>query len=633
MKKKNVYDESSIKVLKGLDGVRKRPSMYIGDTGNTGFHHLVWEILDNSVDEAVSGYCKNIILTFYNDGSVCIVDDGRGIPVKEHPTEKIPTVDVVLTMLHAGGKFDQEAFKNSGGLHGVGAAVVNALSYEMDVIIWRNGHEWFRKYIDAEPTSKELLDKGVCKNKTGTKIKFKPNLDIFKRCEFDKSIIQRRLRELSYLNAGVKFVLKWEKDGTVDTYYSEDGLIGYVNYLTKKRKLLHNPVRFYSNDIEGTEVDLVFVYDDKYDSQIHSFANNISTHEGGVHYNAALDSISKSIEDHAIQHLKKLNLGVNKTDVMEGLTLVISVRIAEPKFGGQTKTKLNNSEIRWPLGNWILKQMNNVLDKNKEFANVIVSKIIEAIKARDASRKVKSLQRKKSVVEMSVLTGKLKDCSSKKSDLCELFIVEGDSAGGTACNARNRQYQAILPLRGKPLNVNDKTFNSCLSNKEIASIISALGINVTPNNVNIDDLRYNKVIIMSDADPDGGHISCLLITLFYKFMRKIIEDGHLYICDLPLYRVQWKGKSKYLKDDLELEDFKNDNKNVKIEVSRFKGLGEMSIEELEETAMNPKTRILRKICIEDDNEASEIIDNLMGNNVGFRKEFLTKALKFEGNDV
>jgi len=623
------YDESSIKVLKGLEGVRKRPAMYVGDTSTSGFHHLVWEIVDNAIDEAVAGFCKNIAIKFTVDGRVQVVDDGRGIPVKNHPTEKIPTVDVVLTMLHSGGKFGgaDTRYRTSGGLHGVGAAVVNALSEHMMVTIKRDGKIYVREYERAKPTKKDVDVVGSCpKRETGTEVIFKPDKTIFSRCEFDKEVIQRRLRELAFLNAGLRIKLFWF-DGTEEEFCSADGLNGYVKYLTRDSKLIHEPIRIQSTDVEGCEVDVAFVYDDQFESQIHSFANNIATHEGGVHYNAALDALCKAIEDHASSELKRLKLKVNKSDVVEGLTLIVSVRVEEPQFGGQTKTKLNNEDLRWPFGEWIQKQITKQFKKDKRFADTVVVKIIDAIKTRDAARKARDIQRKKSVV--SVLTGKLKNCTSKDPTLCELFIVEGDSAGGTAVDARNRQFQAILPLRGKPLNVYSRPLGRCLTNKEISTLIAALNVTVTPRDVLIDDLRYHKVILLADADPDGGHITCLLMTMFHKFMRKLIEAGHLYVCDLPLFRVTCRGKSQYIKDAAALDEFKTEHKDARIEVSRFKGLGEMSVDELEETAMNPNTRVLRQVQIEDQIQAREVIDRLMGEDIQARKDFLAKALKFD----
>jgi len=629
------YDASSIRVLKGLAGVRKRPAMYIGDTGKSGYHHLVWEILDNSIDEAVAGFCKNIAIKFADDGRVQINDDGRGIPVEKHPTEKIPTVDVVLTMLHAGGKFGgtDTKYRTSGGLHGVGAAVVNALSERMTVTIKRDGKIYLREYEQAKPTKKEVDVVGKCgKRETGTEIIFKPDKSIFKRCEFDKEIIQRRLRELAFLNAGLRIKLFWALDGTEEEFCSSDGLVGYVNYLTKSKELIHGPVRMHSGDIEGSELDIAFVYDKKYDSQIHSFANNIATHEGGVHYNASLDALCKAVEDYAAPQIKKLRLRINKSDVMEGLTMIVSVRIEDPQFGGQTKTKLGNDDLRRPLGEWIQGKVLKLLKKHRQHGDAIVSKIIDAVKVRDAARKAKEVQRKKSVMEMSALTGKLKDCTSKDPELCELFLVEGDSAEGPTVQARDRQFQAVLPLRGKPLNIHGKPLGRCLGNKEIASIVSALGVTITKREVLIDDLRYHKIILLADADPDGGHITCLLMTMFHEFMRKLIEAGHLYVCEMPLYRVRYKGKGSYIKDAAALDEFKSEHPGEKIEVSRFKGLGEMRVEDLEETATNPNTRVLRQVKIEDQVQAHEIVDCLMGSDVQARKLFLKKSLRFEDDE-
>ena len=637
MGKTPVYNEHSIKVYAGLSGVQKRPSMYIGDTGVDGFNHLVVEMLDNSVDEAVAGHCKHITVSFHADGSVTVEDDGRGIPVKKHPTEKIPTVDVVMTMLHAGGKFGgpDSAFKVSGGLHGVGAAVVNALSEWVNVRVRRGGSEYLRRYEDGKPTCARLkvVRKGLGKRTTGTTVTFKPNLKYFRNVSFSKPAIVRRMRELAYLNAGLELTLVWNVDDIdeTQTFKSDGGLVEYVQYLVDGKTPLHDPMHLHNADVAGCAVDVAFIYDTAFDSSVHSFCNNIRTSEGGVHENAALDALTKVVTTVAQSSglMRKLgdNFQPNKSDIKEGLTLVVSVMVSEPQFGGQTKTKLGNTELRGPLGGWMQKAFEQALKSNREVAKALSSKVIDAMKARDIARKAKALSRKKASIETLTLPGKLADCSSRNPELCELYIVEGDSAGGTAKQARDKAFQAVLPLKGKVLNTHRASFSKALANVEIGTLISALGVRVTPREAYLDDLRYHKVIICTDADPDGGHITCLLLTLFHTCMKSIIEEGHLYICELPLYRVTYRSKTYYIKNDDELAEFRKAYPG-KLELSRFKGLGEMNDDQLEETAMAPASRQLRLVLIEDAVEAMRMLDCLMGSEVTERKKFLLDALKF-----
>lgn len=622
------YNENSIKVHKGLEGVRARPAMYVGDTGNSGYHHLVWEVLDNSVDEAVAGHCNKIDVYFYDNGSVKIADNGRGIPVKKHPTENISTIDVVMTMLHAGGKFGGDGYKTSGGLHGVGASCVNALSEWFVVEVKRDGAVWRREYREGKPEGKDVKKVGECKKKdTGTSVWFSPDHTIFKCKGFDEQIIQRRLRELSFLNPGVEFVFHWMDSNPV-SFLSKDGLSGYVNYLLGTEKAIHK-ISGFKGTVEDCELTLSFVYEESIESKVHTFANNISTVEGGVHHNAALDALAKVVTEKAESELKKHNVSILKSDVLEGLVMVVSIRVPEPEFGGQTKTKLNNENLRKPLGEYMQGAFENIFKKYKEIRDVVVQKVVDAAVSRYAAKKAKSVQRKKSLLDMNFLASKLKDCTSNDPELCEIFLVEGDSAGGGMIEARDRQFQAVLPMRGKVLNVETQSLGRALENKEISSIISALGITVTQREVDLDELRYHKVIICADADPDGGHIICLLMTLFHKFMRKLIDQGNLYVCEMPLFRIVHKGKCHYIKDDAVLKEFKKEHKGDKIEVSRFKGLGEMSVDELQETAMNPQTRILRKVCIEDEVQTSETVKTLMGKDTAMRKEFLNRSLHFE----
>ena len=640
MGKRNLskYDPSDIKVLKGLEGVRKRPAMYIGDTDQGGFHHLLYEVVDNSLDEAVAGFCDKMRVAVSRDGVVTVEDNGRGIPVKNHPVEKVPTVDVVMTILHAGGKFggSDSKYRTSGGLHGVGVSVVNALSEWLEVTVKRHGKKWHRRYECGIPTKKKLdvVDSGLSRKETGTCVRFVPDGEIFKgNVEFSRGTVVRRLRELAFLNPGLEITLDWEDDEGEESevFESTGGLVEYVRYLANGKTLLHSPVSMESKDVVGCEAELAFVYDSAYEGAVVSFANNINTAEGGVHQEAALYSLCQAITGVAESKgmLKGLDFTPNKSDIAEGLTMVVSVRVPEPQFGGQTKTRLTNADLRVAFGEWMQKSMERALASDKALALEIASKIVDAMKSRDAAKKAKNLSRRKSVLASLTLPGKLADCTSKDPQLCELAIVEGNSAGGSAIEARDRQFQAVLPLRGKILNVTRTTLNKALENKELGTLISALGVTVTPREVLLDDLRYHKVVLMADADPDGSHIICLLLAFFYKHMRRLIEEGHLYVCDLPLYRVTLRGKSQYLKDDKALEDFRRQYKGQKIEVSRFKGLGEMDADELAETAMNPKTRRIKRVHIEDEREASRMLECLMGGDIAGRKQFLSKALRFE----
>lgn len=634
------YDEHSIKVLKGLDGVRKRPAMYIGDTGTNGYHHLVYELIDNATDEAVSGDATSISLVFHKDGSVSVSDNGRGIPTKDHPTEKIPTIDVVFLILHAGGKFDNTeagaAFKTSSGTHGVGASVVNALSEWLEVKVRREGKECFRRYEKGVPTQTKLqvTTRDLSRKDTGTTVRFMADKSIFKTVSsYNRGTINKRLRELAYLNKGVEYKVTWEleKGDEVETFLSQRGIIEYIEFLSKAKKLLHSPIYVRGEEIAKCNVEMAFVYDIGFDSNTFSYANNVHTLEDGVHMNAALDALSKVLANIADSSgmMKDLdNLSICKSDVQEGLNLIVSVMLPEPQYEGQTKGKLNNEEIRKPLGDFFIEALTKELKKDRETGKLLAGKIVESIKRRDAAQKAKKLVSKKSNIDNALLSGKLSDCTSNEVEKCELFIVEGDSAGGTAKDARERTTQAVLPLKGKVMNVSRKNLNTALGNTEIASIISAIGVGVSHGECDLTRLKYHKIIISADADDDGAHICCLLFSLFYNLMRKLIEDGHLYVSDLPLYRVAMSGKTHYLKDDKALDDFKTKHPNNKMEISRFKGLGEMDVDSFSELAMKPATRSLKQITLGDCKAADEMLENLMGTEVAGRKEFLMEHLNF-----
>ena len=627
------YDEGSIKVLSGLEPVRERPAMFIGSVDEDGFHHLLQEILDNSLDEAIGGHCKHIIVKVDpEEGWASVQDDGRGIPPGKHPTEGIPTIDVVFTILHAGGKFDKKNYSLSCGLHGVGASCVVALSEWLEVMVKRDGNVYFRRYEDAKPTEPDLKVKKADKPGTGTLVRFKPDPKVFKNCRFAKSRVARRLRELSFLQSGLQIDFHWIENGEdkLETFQSNEGLNDYIKYLVGKKQVLHEVVNLKANAISGCSINLAFAYDGGYDSAVHSFCNNIATTEGGVHLNAALDALCKVIAENAKDSgkLKDLDVAVTKSDVMEGLNLVVSVMVPEPQFGGQTKTRLGNSDLRAPLGDWLIEQIAYALKNNKQAGSVIVTKVAEAIVARDAARKARNLARKKSSITNTNLLGKLADCACHDPVLSELYLVEGDSAGGNGKDARDREFQAVLPLRGKVLNVTKTSLNKAMENKEIATLIQAVGVNVTDREVDLQDLRYHKIILCADADVDGGHICCLLLTFFHTFAKKLIEEGHIYVCDLPLYSVRCQGQSFYLKDDQALADFRKAHQGKKIEVSRFKGLGEMNADELAETAFNVSTRNLKQIFIGDDVEAAQMLNRLMGSDIEGRKEFLAEKLNF-----
>jgi len=587
-------------------------------------------VLHNSIDEAVAGHCDRIGVKFLKDGSVAVMDNGRGIPVKKHPTKDVPTVDVVMTVLHAGGKFDKKSYTTSGGLHGVGASVVNALSEWMVVKVRRHGKVWTRKYKRGVPTRKEL-DKTPAKNEgTGTCISFKPDGTIFKGCAFSKSRVVRRLKELSFLNPGLKIVLDWQ--GSKETFISKKGPVDYIEHQLGQREPLHPPIHFKTDNVADCQLEVAFAYYDGYDPIVSSFANNICTVEGGVHLNAALDSLSKAVMQSAEKYNMTKELGdlqVGKADVSEGIALVVSVRVPEPEFQGQTKTRLSNPNFRGPFGDWIQEQLVDLFAKKKTLAKIIAGKVVASLKARDAARRARELSRKKSSLESSALPGKLFDCTSKVPEECELYVVEGNSAGGTAVQARTRSFQAVLPLRGKVINVLKQPKVKCLRNAEVATLFQALGTKPDGSDVDLSGLRYHKVVISADADPDGGHIMCLLMTLFHEYMPSLIDRGHLYVAAAPLFRAVSKGgQSVYLKDDRDLERFRDENDMSRFTVKRFKGLGEMNADELKETVMDPQRRQLRKVYVEDSVEAKRVVECLMGKAIVERKQFLFDGLRF-----
>lgn len=615
------YEAGNIKVLEGLEGVRLRPAMYIGSTSKVGLHHLVWEIMDNSVDEAMGGHCDNIDVSLNKDGSVTIKDNGRGIPVDLHPVYKRPAVEVVVTKLHAGGKFDKGSYAVSGGLHGVGISVVAALSILMRVTIKKGGKIYQQEYKIGKPVY-DLKVLGECDKKdTGTEITFWPDDTIFSTTKFDFSVLETRFREVSFLNKGLKINLKEESSGKKETFFAEGGLIEFVKWVNKSKEVLHKPI-YFTKEENKVVVECAVQYNDTYQENVLSFVNIINTIEGGTHVVGFKTALTRAINDYA-NKTKANAKGENLTgdDVREGLTVVISVKVPEPQFEGQTKTKLGNSEIKGIVDSIAMKSLTEFFEENPSVAKKIVEKSLEAQKARNAAKKAKELVRRKNAFSVGGLPGKLADCSKKGSEGTELYIVEGDSAGGSAKQARNKEYQAILPLKGKILNVEKANPVKVLSNEEIANLITAIGTGIGEQ-FNTEKLRYSKVIIMTDADVDGAHIRTLLLTFFFRFMPALIQNGNIYVAVSPLYRVRKRG-DHYVFSDKELKEIISklgDNADIQ----RFKGLGEMNPEQLWDTTMDPKRRLLNKITIEDAVKANEVFSKLMGDDVEPRKQFIAE---------
>lgn len=616
------YDESDIQVLEGLEPVRKRPGMYIGSTDERGLHHLITEIVDNSIDESLAGYCDHIDVVLNNDGSVSVIDNGRGIPTGIHKTEKKSAVEVVLTKLHAGGKFGGSGYKISGGLHGVGLSVVNALSSYLMVEVWQNNTYFKQEYKRGIPQY-PLKNLGETRNR-GTRVTFLPDPTIFETVEFNYENLKSRFREIAFLNKGLTISLKDAREGREkeDTFLFRGGIIEFVNYLNRGKEVLF-PEPIYINKISKTnEVEISFQYNDGYAEVINSYANNINTEEGGTHLDGFKKALTKVINDYAQKNkIVKESEKLSGEDCREGLTAVISVKLQNPQFEGQTKTKLGNSEMRTLVEKVMVDAFGEVLEENPQFAKELVLKSITAQRARDAARNARELTRRKSVLENTTLPGKLADCTERDPSKCEIFIVEGDSAGGTAKQGRDRRFQAILPLRGKILNVEKARLNRVLENAEIKAMITAFGCGIH-NEYKEEKLRYNKIICMTDADVDGSHIRILLLTFFFRFMRPLIENGHVYIAQPPLYKVSRGKEEKYVYDDAELEKVLDQMGRKGTDIQRYKGLGEMSNEQLWMTTMNPEYRTLLQVKMEDAVEADSIFSTLMGENPELRREFI-----------
>jgi len=622
----NDYNASQIQVLEGLEAVRKRPGMYIGSTGPRGLHHLVYEIVDNSIDEALMGFCDNIEVFIHSDNSITVVDNGRGIPVEKHPQYNIPAVEVVLTMLHAGGKFGGEGYKVSGGLHGVGASVVNALSEWLEVKIFRDSKIYQQRYERGKAIT-ELKVTGKSTS-NGTTISFKPDLLIFEEIEFELDILTHRLRELSFLNKGLRINIKDERNNEEMTFIHSGGIIDFVKYMNKNRDALYpNPI-YIANEKDGTHIELAMQYNDGFAENIHSYANNINTTEGGSHEAGLKASLTRIINDYARKHniIKENNSNLLGEDIREGLTAIISVKMRDPQFEGQTKTKLGNSEIRGITEGIVNEGLSTFLEENPSIARKIVDKAINASRAREAAKKARELTRRKSALESTTLPGKLADCSVKDPAMSELYLVEGDSAGGSAKQGRDRRFQAILPLRGKILNVEKARLDRILANEEIRSLITAIGTGVGED-YNIEKARYHKIIIMTDADVDGSHIRTLLLTFFYRYMKPMLEKRYIYIAQPPLFKIKKGREETYVYSEKELERTTNTMERGNYSLQRYKGLGEMNPEQLWETTMNPEKRTILQVSLEDAIIADEIFTILMGDKVEPRREFITAHAK------
>jgi DNA gyrase subunit B len=633
------YDAGQIQVLKGLEAVRKRPGMYIGSTSERGLHHLVYEVVDNSIDEALAGYADRVSVIIHPDNSVTVEDNGRGFPVDMHPTEKMPGVELAMTVLHAGGKFDKNSYKVSGGLHGVGVSVVNALSEQLKVWIRRNGKEHYMDFMRGDTKQKLKVLRDVPKKETGTKVWFKPDAQIFTDLIYRYDTLAMRLRELSFLNKGVTITLKDEREGQEkeETFHAKGGLREFIQHLNEKRKPLHQEVVYLDTTKDDIGIELAMQYNDGYNDTVFSFVNNINTHEGGTHLTGFKSALTRVINQYAQKgnFLKKADFTLSGDDVREGLTCVLSVKVREPQFEGQTKTKLGNSEVESAVKTVVNEWLGAYLDEHPRTANIIVEKAVSAARAREAARKARDLTRRKSALDVGNLPGKLADCSLNDPALCELYLVEGDSAGGSAKQGRKREFQAILPLRGKIINVEKARIDKVLSNEEIRTIITAIGTGIKEE-FEIDRARYHKIIIMTDADVDGAHIRTLLLTFFYRQMPELIEAGYMYIAQPPLFRVA-KGKEEYYAFDLKERDDimkrlgANGEGKTNVNVQRYKGLGEMNAEQLFDTTMDPERRTLLKVNVEEAFAADQTFQMLMGDEVEPRRIFIEQNARFVSN--
>lgn len=641
------YSADSIQVLEGLEAVRKRPAMYIGDVGVKGLHHLVYEVVDNSIDEALAGHCKNIEVTILPGNSIRVKDDGRGIPVDYHHKEKKSALEVVMTVLHAGGKFDKDSYKVSGGLHGVGVSCVNALSIHLRAEVHRNGKMYIQEYSCGKPQF-DVKEVGATEER-GTIITFTPDTTIFNVSEYHFDTLAARLRELAFLNKGIRLSITDERekdnDGNFITelFYSEGGLAEFVRFLDMNREPLISTPIYIEGEKDGVPVEVAMLYNTSFNENLHSYVNNINTHEGGTHLAGFRRGLTRTLKNYAEKEgmLTKLKFDISGDDFREGLTAVISVKVQEPQFEGQTKTKLGNSDIMGPVDQAVSEMLINYLLEHPKEAKIIVDKVILAATARHAARKARELVQRKNVLGSNSLPGKLADCSERDAALCELYLVEGDSAGGTAKQGRDRNFQAILPLRGKILNVEKAMVHKILENEEIRNIYTALGVHIGTEEdskaLNIEKLRYHKIVIMCDADVDGSHIETLILTFFFRHMKDLIESGYIYIATPPLYLVKKGTQQTYCWNENERDraimELKGAGKETSVGVQRYKGLGEMNAEQLWSTTMNPSTRTLRQVTIDSAAEADRIFSMLMGDDVPPRRDFIERNAKYAKIDI
>jgi len=646
LQKEQSYGADSIQVLEGLEAVRKRPSMYIGDTGFKGLHHLVYEVVDNSIDEALAGHCTDINVNINEDNSITVLDNGRGIPTDMHHKEKKSALEVVMTVLHAGGKFDKDSYKVSGGLHGVGVSCVNALSTHLKATVYRQGKVYVQEYSIGKPLY-DVKEIGTT-DKRGTEIHFKPDGSIFTTTEYSFDTLAARLRELSFLNKKIKLTLtdnrETNDDGThpTETFYSEGGLKEFVTFLDSTReRLIEEPI-YLESDKYGNPVEIAMLYNNSYSENIFSYVNNINTHEGGTHLAGFRRGLTRTLKSYADKSgmLKNVKFEIAGDDFREGLTSVISVKVAEPQFEGQTKTKLGNNEVMGAVDQAVSEMLQNYLEEHPKQAKMIVDKVILAATARHAARKAREMVQRKNVLTGSGLPGKLSDCSETDPGKCEIYLVEGDSAGGTAKQGRNRNFQAILPLRGKILNVEKAIMYKIFENEEIKNMFTALGVSIgtieDTKELNIEKLRYHKIVIMTDADVDGSHITTLILTFFFRYMTALIEKGYIYIATPPLFLVKKGKEQRYCwTEDQRLLAVKElgGEKEGSVNIQRYKGLGEMNAEQLWDTTMNPENRTLRQVTIDSAAEADRIFSMLMGDDVPPRRDFIEKNSKYAKIDI
>ena len=640
------YTADNIQVLEGLEAVRKRPAMYIGDISSKGLHRLVYEVVDNSIDEALAGYCDKITVTIHEDNSITVRDNGRGIPVDWHEKEQRSALEVVMTVLHAGGKFDKGSYKVSGGLHGVGVSCVNALSTTLRAKVYRDNKTYVQEYHAGKPQAPiAVIDESA---ETGTEIYFKPDDTIFITTTYDFEILASRMRELAFLNRGIRITLIDERvlekgsPSSVD-FYSENGLIDFITYLDETReKLIPDPI-YIEGERNDTPVELVMQYNTSFSENIHSYVNNINTHEGGTHLAGFRRGLTRTLKAYAEKSgmLSKLKFDISGDDFREGLTAIISVKVAEPQFEGQTKTKLGNNEVMGSVDIMVSEALSNYLEEHPKEARTIVNKVILAATARHAARKAREMVQRKNVLSGSGLPGKLADCSERSAEQAEIFLVEGDSAGGTAKQGRNRRFQAILPLRGKILNVEKAMQHKIFESEEIKNIFTALGVSIGTEDdskaLNLEKLRYHKIIIMTDADVDGSHIATLILTFFFRYMKELIENGYVYIATPPLYLIKRGNTGKYAYNEDQrlqlIKDLAKDGNEKGVHIQRYKGLGEMNAEQLWETTMDPDRRTLRQVTIENGTEADRIFSMLMGDEVAPRRDFIEKNAKYAKIDI